>query len=403
MGKTCDDMNLLFTTVGNLCDSQQRVDAWRSRHQIVEVMPMERIANYLRYDAGSALALVDAIICAADTIGVISWHSGIESINFNFPLEKALWLAENVRDLPESCAMRDGRKWRSIPFIIFPNPAQSEAIQEAEKWTHANILPFMANRHPIVALKLIQEVVNKYQNRILQDYVSFGILVRIVNGNIQVSPALRKKNPEVESEYYHLPADRRSDRGWITVRRDNHGLQHDIEVFEQLIDKNVNESQLHAFFEQHPTFLMQACMGIPISHSPNFVNPKDHKPDFALLPIFGPQENGLVELLELKRSGEKILTRGLHRGFSAKVHSAINQVRDYGRDLRDPANIQSILRAFGYIPHKSKLAVLIGRAPRDEADKEMLLQRQREIDVKIVTYDEILETQANQLGSVFIN
>lgn len=299
--------------------------------------------------------------------------------------------------------MRDGRKWRSIPFIIFPNPAQSEAIQEAEKWTHANILPFMANRHPIVALKLIQEVVNKYQNRILQDYVSFGILVRIVNGNIQVSPALRKKNPEVESEYYHLPADRRSDRGWITVRRDNHGLQHDIEVFEQLINKNVNESQLHAFFEQYPTFLMQACMGIPISHSPNFVNPKDHKPDFALLPIFGPQENGLVELLELKRSGEKILTRGLHRGFSAKVHSAINQVRDYGRDLRDPANIQSILRAFGYIPHKSKLAVLIGRAPRDEADKEMLLQRQREIDVKIVTYDEILETQANQLGSVFIN
>lgn len=58
-----------------------------------EVMPMERIANYLRYDAGSALALVDAIICAADTIGVISWHSGIESINFNFPLEKALWLS----------------------------------------------------------------------------------------------------------------------------------------------------------------------------------------------------------------------------------------------------------------------------------------------------------------------
>ena len=155
---------------------------------------MERIANYLRYDAGSALALIDAIVCAADTIGVISWRAGIESIEFNYPFERALWLAEDVRDLPESCAMRDGRKWRSIPFIIFPNPAQSEAIQEAEGWTHANILPFMANRHPIVALRLIHGIVNEHQNRILQDYVSFGILVRTENGHIQVSPALRKKN-----------------------------------------------------------------------------------------------------------------------------------------------------------------------------------------------------------------
>ena len=144
-------------------------------------------------------------------------------------------------------------------------------------------------------------------------------------------------------------------------------------------------------------------MGIPISHTPNFVNPKGYKPDFALSPILGPQEDELIELLELKRFGEKTLTKGLHRGFSAKVHSAINQVRDYERYLRDPANIQSILRAFGYIPEKSKLAVLIGRVPRNAADQEVFFQRQSEIDVRIVTYDEILETQANQLRSAFLN
>jgi hypothetical protein len=64
-----------------------------------------------------------------------------------------------------------------------------------------------------------------------------------------------------------------------------------------LIDKNVSEPQLHAFFEQHPAFLMEARMGIPISHTPNFVNPKGYKPDFALSPILGTQEDEIIELL----------------------------------------------------------------------------------------------------------
>ena len=394
-------MNLLFTAVGNLSalEAQQRIAWWRSKHQIVELMPIECLTSYLRFSPASTLALIDAIICAADTVGLISWREGPE---YNFPLEQALWLAEDVRDLPESCAMRDGRKWRSIPFIILPNPAQFERIDEIEKLTHANILPLVANRHPLIALKLIQRIVNEHQNRILQDYVCFGILVREKNGHIQVSPALRKKKPEIESEYYHLPADRRNNKGWITVRRDYQGLRHDVELFEELIEKNVCESQLHSFFEQHPAFLMEARMGIPISHSPNFTRPKDYKPDFALSPILGSQEDELIELLELKRSGEKTLTKGLHRGFSAKVHSAINQVRDYERYLRDPANVQSVLRAFGYIPDKAKLAVLIGRMP-NPADQEVFNRRQSEINVKIVSYDEILETQVNQLRSAFLN
>jgi hypothetical protein len=102
--------------------------------------------------------------------------------------------------------------------------------------------------------------------------------------------------------------------------------------------------------------------------------------------------------LELKGPGEKLLTKGLHAGFAAKVHRAVDQVRDYDRYLLDPSNAEAIKRSFGYIPSSSHLAVLIGRAPRCELEAERLSQRRAEIDVDIVTYDEILQKQADQMS-----
>ena len=103
----------------------------------------------------------------------------------------------------------------------------------------------------------------------------------------------------------------------------------------------------------------------------------------------------------MKGPNEKTLTRGLHQGFSARVKRAVDQVKDYDRCLRDPANYSAILKAIGYIPEKSNLAVLIGRDPISESDREATLRRQSEIDVEVITYDEILATQASQLKSIW--
>jgi hypothetical protein len=83
----------------------------------------------------------------------------------------------------------------------------------------------------------------------------------------------------------------------------------------------------------------------------------------------------MIGLMELKGPTEKNLTQGFHPGFTAKVHRAVDQVRDYARFLRDPANVSAILRAFGYIPDDPQLAVLIGRAPGNTADGEVWKQR----------------------------
>lgn len=220
--------------------------------------------------------------------------------------------------------------------------------------------------------------------------------MRFENGRTQVGPALKRKNPRAESEFYLAAGDRRNNKGWVTVKRDREGLQHDVQLFQELLNRGASETEMHRFFEEHPAILMQARMGIPISHQPRFVRPKDNRPDFAFSSILGTSSDNTIALMELKGPSEPTLTRGFHPGFAARVHRAIDQLKDYEGYLRDPANIPAIMRAFGFLPESSNLAVLIGRSPQ-KSEEEVWGRRQQELDVEIVTYDEILEVQKKQL------
>lgn len=53
----------------------------------------------------------------------------------------------------------------------------------------------------------------------------------------------------------------------------------------------------------------------------------------------------------------------------------------------------SLVETFGYVPDRTKKAVLIDRAPKHKSDAELLKQRMREQPhVQIVPYDEILRS-----------
>ncbi len=61
-----------------------------------------------------------------------------------------------------------------------------------------------------------------------------------------------------------------------------------------------------------------------------------------------------------------------------------------------PGRIQKI----GYLPTTPRLAVLIGRDLKGAGQEEVLKRRETEaVNVKIITYDEILEGQSKQLSS----
>jgi hypothetical protein len=389
-------VNLLYTNIGkepSLSDTEQRISEWRQRKHIVELLPPERLVNYLHFEISSALALVDAIICDAN-INVVSMDWG--KPEYTHPLLRALRLANAVRSLPEECAMRDGRKWKNIPFIIFVNPGESDSARDYGQ-SVAIILSPVCNRNPSLALDRIRQCVDAYYDRLLRDYQNMGMLIRFERGHAQIGPALQKHDSIQESAYYYAPKDCRKNKRWLTVRRDNKGISYDVEILQQLLDQNATETEMQAFFEEHPALLMDLMLGIPVSHKPNFANPRNHTPDFALLPVLGPIEDRTVGLLELKGPTERLLNRRrLHRGLGTRLHQAIDQVRDYDRYLKDPANVDCILKAFGYLPVDSKMAVLIGRNS-EKAERETLMQRLGEIDVRVVTYDMVLQTQAIQL------
>jgi hypothetical protein len=247
----------------------------------------------------------------------------------------------------------------------------------------------------------LREIVDEYQKRVLAEFEKAGILVAYEHGRFRVRWALRKKDLYAESEYYHAGSDRRKLKNYITVHREPAGIAHDAEIFEQLINSpDTRERDLQKFFEENPAFLMDAMQGVPIAHKPRFASPAGQTPDFLIPPVAALNEERPVKVVELKGVHEELLTGKLHRTFSYGVYRAIGQVRDYGRYLEQHAldNKGPILQALGYLPVKAKKAVVIGRSPTAESDKVLRNTRAvDELEVRIVTYDEILQSQQEQL------
>ncbi len=389
-------MNILFTSLGNLEDTrhQSTVREWRERHHIVEPMPVDRLLSYLRLTS-SGLAHIDVIVCNA--------YTEPDGTPRRFTLEQAVRVANAVADLPEFIAMRDGRKWKMIPFVILGEKAfHFEQVPEL-KSRHASILrpdPYTDGQ-----LRRIQEKVDAYHDRLLQEYDNRGMMVRVVRGRTQISQALKRRNKSEESEYYFVAADRRklARNRWLTIARDNEGIRSDVAMLEQLLDTNANEQEMQRFFEEHPAILMQARLGVPISH-PSYVSPKPNTLDFALTPILGAQDGDSVDILELKGPDAPILNNlRLHRGLSMALHRAIDQVKDYGRRLSDPLNAVRLINRLGYLPSAPRLAVLIGRDQKDDTQNEIFkLRLEEQINVSVITYDEILQGQAKQLGRLIL-
>jgi hypothetical protein len=383
-------MNILFTTTGHFEAPNHKllIGTFRDRKHIIESAPLDRIMGYLKFDPVSKHACIDAIVCKADTD-----PEGVST----YTLQRFMKFAEEFRKLPESCAMRDGRKWKSLPLIMiadrppfyFGYPDQIKRL---------NVTLVQPSPYPQQIVSNVKNIVDAYLERILEDYRQFGIMVTFEKGRTQIGPALKKKDPEMESAYYYAPADRRNNRGWVTVMRDQEGIAADVEIFQRLIDMKVSEREMQRFFEENPFFLSQLRLGIQVSH-PSY---RTHRwsPDFAFTSILGASDVRDIDLLELKGPAEQVLNNHRHHpGFTTILHKAIDQARDYGEFSQHPENYQKLMEQFGFIPTSSRLAVVIGTDYEDRTKMEMVEKRRRQTpDIDVITYTKILETQASQLS-----
>jgi hypothetical protein len=225
----------------------------------------------------------------------------------------------------------------------------------------------------------------------LNELDNLGFIVAYDAGRYRVGPAL-KPRPELVGYYYFGPADERRDH-FVTVDRDLVGAQLEVELLEALLnDPGAVEDDFQIFFEQNPHFLTQIATVLPhvrlIDDSGKLL-----VPDFILKPIVAAQRDSRWELLDLKMPGVPLLAgKGSRRRLSQEVQKAIRQLRDYGDYFADPRNSHVVERTLGQALRRPRLGVLIGRLP--DADVEALEREQSRLpDVKIVTYDEILEQQ----------
>jgi hypothetical protein len=146
------------------------------------------------------------------------------------------------------------------------------------------------------------------------------------------------------------------------------------------------------FFEQNPHFL--SAVAKPLPHV-QFRDPAGRLlvPDFILKPIVASERDSRWDIIDLKRPQASLLVgAGARKRMSHEVAVAIRQLRDYGDYFADPRNATQIEQKLGHRLQRPKLGVLIGRLRG--LDVEALESEQHRVnDVRIITYDEILESQ----------
>src|ERR1700739_94028 len=102
------------------------LELW-SRYCIAEWMPGHEVVSYLMFAPASSAACIDAIVFLPPSIyrSIYSAYRGVAKGGWESPQLREWntpWynaeIIRKIRNLPETCAMRDGRKWKRIPQIV---------------------------------------------------------------------------------------------------------------------------------------------------------------------------------------------------------------------------------------------------------------------------------------------
>ena len=102
--------------------------------------------------------------------------------------------------------MRDGRKWKSIPFILISE--QPYHFVFPEEISRLNVTLVHPSPYPLEILLKVRDTVDDYIRRVLEDYRNLGLIVRFEKGRAQLGPALKKKDPDMEIlTITHRPID----------------------------------------------------------------------------------------------------------------------------------------------------------------------------------------------------
>jgi hypothetical protein len=354
-------------------------------------VPSASVLDVLR-DSDSLRSLTaDAIVIVPDD--GVNPHDRQQTDHFGGA--NAVLLSVELQRTPDEIAMPDGRKWKAVPTLVFsfsPGAAAEAAGASArvEVEEIGDVPSFDVQHLADAGAAHLKEAVRNYRRLVLDELDNLGFIVEYQAGRYRVGPAL-KPRAELSGQYYFGSADRRPET-FVTVDRDLLGVQTEVELFEALINRpDVSEAELQEFLEQNPHFLSVVAQCLP--HVRLEASSGLLIPDFILRPLVAMQRDSRWEILDLKKPQVLLLVgAGTRRRLSHEVMKSIRQLRDYGDYFADPRNASEVESKLGHRLRRPKLGVLIGRLQNVEFEA-LETEQNRIPDVRIITYDEILETQ----------
>jgi acyl carrier protein len=165
-----------------------------------------------------------------------------------------------------------------------------------------------------------------------------------------------------------------------------------LKELEELVNsQRTKEADLQSFFERHPDLLRGDSYDQVIPQA--VIQPDDRKTNWKADFVLHPHDQvAFCKIVELKLPSQKLVKapRAEHNSFYYQLHSAIQQLRDYGAAFSSPKTRERFKDAYGIDVFKPDLQLVVGRK-WDISHIDTMHERQRLDSVEIVDWDTTIE------------
>ncbi len=366
---------------------------------------MREMLDYAEIEAHPVATNRDAIVYLRQSL-LGSYAIDVVTTDIIHPDGSGVDLIREIRSLSDDLLFPGGLRARHVPIVVLSGSltdSTCEAIAAIDRKVPLIHKPFSS----VALIQAVDSVLSEYRHAVLQELEEIGLAVAWQGGRYQILVAYRQK-PErpverpVEGRLFGgSPAAVAKGYGRLVLLADRTGVaERSIAEFETLLnDARTAEPDLQAFFERHPAFLRGHDFDSYWSQPTLGRSAKGVvRPDFVLQPRALRDLPWNWRLIELKHPQAPVVTGShFHPGFSQRVNRGLTQLRDYSQFFADPRNATLLEERFGGVVPRPKLVLTIGRLPSKDMARLTSL-REREPDVEITTYDEVLEFRRVQVG-----
>jgi Domain of unknown function (DUF4263) len=365
-----------------------RVDVTRPMSQVPETVEMVARAG----------GKIDAV--------VLAHHSAMSSSSAD-----TFGVARSIRRIGGTVAFLGAVRACTLPIVAVTDRF---AFDPSEDIGWFEILDWDSfDPHPEALVAEVFATITGWRQSLLEEleYVGYAITVG-PTGELDVSHTLRRRRREGEILTDEATPGSLRTGQYLILAEDliqefapYLKLRYLLNNYQQVAraEKIKPETVFQRFFEEHPHLIRRDLFDKHWAQ-PSLRVPGDSKeylrPDFVLRPRVAAEVGTKWQILDLKLPDDPlVVSHRFHAALSAKLTKAIQQLQDYREYFNRPDTEEELARQFGIRPLNPRLAVLIGR--RDRAQDVASLdkaQGPRYLDIEVLTYDEMVDLEANRLA-----